>query len=160
MSPAFFFWVVLAIVLVAAELHSIAFFALFGAAGAAAAAIVALIAEDAYALQIAVAIGVAILGIVLVRPYVSKVFESHGPGDRIGGVHGGLISARGVTLDVVGSDVAPAGHVRILGETWLAITAIGAPIPPQTPVIVTAVTGTTLTVRPELAGETAKAEQP
>ncbi len=160
MSPAFFFWIVLAVIFVAAELHSIAFFAIFGAAGSAAAAIVALVAEDAYALQIAVAIAVAVLGVLLVRPYVSKVFESHGPGDRIGGVHGGLISARGVTLDVVGSDVAPTGHVRILGETWLAVTAIGTPIPPQTPVIVTAVTGTTLTVRPQLAGETAKAEQP
>jgi membrane protein implicated in regulation of membrane protease activity len=160
MSPAFFFWVVLAIVLVAAELHSVAFFALFGAAGSAAAAIVALIAEEAYALQIAVAIGVTALGILLVRPYVSKVFERHGTGDRIGGVHGGLISARGVTLDVVGSDTAPAGHVRILGENWLAKTATGPPIPPHTPVIVTAVTGTTLTVRPDNVGEPAKAEQP
>ncbi len=104
MSPAFFFWVVLAVLFVAAELHSIAFFAVFGAAGSVAAAIVALFAEDAYALQIAVAIAVAVLGIVLVRPYVSKAFESHGPNDRIGGVHGGLISARGITIDVVGSD--------------------------------------------------------
>jgi membrane protein implicated in regulation of membrane protease activity len=160
MSPAFFFWVVLAVIFVAAELHSIAFFAVFGAAGSAAAAIVALFAEEAYALQIAVAIGVAVLGVLLVRPYVSKVFESHGPGDRIAGVHGGLIAARGVTLDIVGSDVAPTGHVRILGETWLAVTAIGTPIPPQTPVVVIAVTGTTLTVRPQIDGETAKAEQP
>ena len=160
MSPAFFFWIVLAVIFVAAELHSVAFFAVFGAAGSAAAAIVALVAEDAFVLQIAVAIAVAVLGVVLVRPYVSKVFESHGPSDRIGGVHGGLISARGVTLDIVGSEVAPAGHVRILGENWLAVTAIGQPIPPHTPVIVTAVTGTTLTVRPELAGERAKAEQP
>ena len=94
MSPAFYFWVVLAVIFVAAELHSIAFFAVFGAAGSVAAAIVALFADEAYALQIAVAIVVAVLGVLLVRPYVSKVFESHGPGDRIGGVHGGLISAR------------------------------------------------------------------
>ena len=40
MSPAFFFWIVLAVIFVAAELHSIAFFAIFGAAGSAAAAIV------------------------------------------------------------------------------------------------------------------------
>ena len=160
MSPAFFFWVVLAVLFVAAELHSIAFFAVFGAAGSVAAAIVALFVEEAYALQIAVAIAVAVLGIVLVRPYVSNAFESHGPNDRIGGVHGGLISARGITIDVVGSETAPSGHVRILGETWLAVTAIGEPIPPRTPVIVTAITGTTLTVRPEQHGETAKAEHP
>ena len=62
-------------------------------------------------------------------------------------MHGGLISSRGITLDVVGSDLA-AGHVRILGENWLAVAASDGPIPPETPVIVIAVTGTTLTVRP------------
>src|SRR4051794_31272537 len=84
MSPAFYFWVVLAVLFVAAELHSAAFFAVFGAAGSVAAAIVALFADEAYALQIGIAIVVAVLGVLLVRPYVSKVFESHGPGDRIG----------------------------------------------------------------------------
>ena len=68
MSPAFFFWIVLAVIFVAAELHSIAFFAIFGAAGSAAAAIVALVAEDAYALQIAVAIAVAVLGVAARAP--------------------------------------------------------------------------------------------
>jgi membrane protein implicated in regulation of membrane protease activity len=37
--------------------------------------------------------------------------------------------------------------VRILGEKWLAVTWDGVAIPPDTPVIVTDVTGTTLTVR-------------
>jgi membrane protein implicated in regulation of membrane protease activity len=152
MSPAFYFWIVLALVLVAVELHSVAFFALFGAIGSAAAAIVALVAPDAIAVQIAVAIIVAIIGIALVRPYVAKAFSTRAPGDRIAGVHSGLISARGVTLDVVGSDIA-AGHVRLLGEIWLAITATGEPIPPATPVIVTAINGTTLTVRPDTSTE-------
>jgi inner membrane protein len=145
-SEIFIFWVVLALVLVAIELAALALFAMFGAAGAAAAAVVALIAPDAIALQIGVAIVVAVVGIVLVRPYVSKAFAHHGPDDRIGGVHGGLISARGMTLDEVGGDVV--GHVRILGENWLAVTAEPHPIQPDTPVIVTAITGTTLTVRP------------
>lgn len=147
MSPVLLFWIVLAVVLVAVELHSIAFFALFGAAGAAAAAVVAFLSPDAIALQIVLAIGVGIAGILLVRPYVSQAFAQRGPDQRIAGVHGGLISARGITLDVVGSELA-VGHVRILGENWLAVTAIDGPIAPDTPVIVTAVTGTTLTVRP------------
>jgi len=147
MSPVLLFWIVTAVVLVAVELHSIAFFALFGAAGAAAAAVVAFISPDAIALQIVVAIAVGIVGILLVRPYVSKAFARRGPDQRIGGVHGGLISSRGITLDVVGSDLA-AGHVRILGENWLAVAVSDGPIPPETPVIVVAVTGTTLTVRP------------
>jgi len=43
--------------------------------------------------------------------------------------------------------VDPSGHVRIFGETWLAVTADGSQIPPSTAVIVTNVQGTTLTVR-------------
>jgi membrane protein implicated in regulation of membrane protease activity len=138
-------WIVLAVVLIAVEMHHLAFFAMFGAAGAAAAAVVALIAPSLVPLQIIVAIGVAAVGVVAVRPYMSRAFAHRGPGVRIGGVHGGLVAARGVTLDQVGSDAA--GHVRILGEKWLAVTWDGQPIPPATPVIVTDVTGTTLTVR-------------
>ncbi len=149
MSPVLLFWIVLAVVLVAVELHSVAFFALFGAAGAVAAALVAYISPDAIALQIVVAIAVGIAGILMVRPYVSKAFAQGGSEQRIAGVHGGLISARGITLDVVGSDLA-AGHVRILGENWLAVADGDEPIPPDTAVIVTAVAGTTLTVRPAM----------
>ena len=147
MSPVLFFWIVLAVVLVAVELHSIAFFALFGAAGATAAAVVAAISPDAIVLQIVVAIAVGIAGILLVRPFVSTAFAHRGPDHPIVGVHGGLISARGITLDIVGSGLV-SGHVRILGENWLAVTAGDEFIPPATPVTVTAVTGTTLTVRP------------
>ena len=96
-------------------------------------------------LQIGVAAVVAGAGIAVVRPHVSRAFAPRGPGVRIGGVHGGLISARGVTLDEVRSE--PVGHVRILGERWLAVTWDGEPIQPETPVIVMGVTGTTLTVR-------------
>jgi membrane protein implicated in regulation of membrane protease activity len=56
-----------------------------------------------------------------------------------------LIGSRGLTVDEVKLD--PCGHVRILGETWLAVTADGSKIPPSTAVIVTNVSGTTLTVR-------------
>ncbi len=65
----------------------------------------------------------------------------------IGGVHGGLVGAKGITTDEVGP--LPGGHVRLLGENWLAATATFSPsIPPATHVIVTAVVGTTLTVTP------------
>ena len=69
----------------------------------------------------------------------------HRPEPAIRGVHGGLIGSRGLTVDEVRVD--PCGHVRILGETWLAVTADGSQIPPSTAVIVTNVHGTTLTVR-------------
>ncbi len=140
-------WIVIAVVLVAVELHHLAFFAMFGAAGATAAAVVAVVSPSAVPLQIVVAIAVAGIGVVAVRPYVSRAFAHRGPGVRIGGVHGGLIAARGITLDEVGTEAAP-GHVRLLGEKWLAVAGFGIPIPPETPVIVTSVVGTTLTVRP------------
>lgn len=138
-------WVVIAVVLVAVEMHHLAFYAMFAAAGAVAAAVVAVIAPSFVPLQIGVGVVVAGAGIAVVRPYVSRAFAPRGPGVRIGGVHGGLVSARGVTLDEVTRE--PVGHVRILGERWLAVTWDGTPIQPETPVIVMAVTGTTLTVR-------------
>ncbi len=138
-------WIVIGVVLLAVELHHLAFFAMFGAIGAAAAAVVAVFAPSLVPVQFVVAVGVGALGLTLVRPYMSRAFAHRGPGVSIRGVHGGLVAARGVTIDEVGRDAA--GHVRLLGENWLAVTGFGESIPPATPVIVTSVAGTTLTVR-------------
>lgn len=138
-------WVLIAVALLGFELHHLAFFALFGSVGALAAGLVAAIAPEALLVQLAVGILVSGLGVVLARPRMSRAFAKVGPGVRIGGVHGGLVLARGITLDEVGD--GPAGHVKLLGERWLATSADGTTIPAQTPVIVTQVIGTTLTVR-------------
>lgn len=138
-------WILLCVVLVGVELHHLAFFAMFGAAGAGAAAIVAAFAPSAIVPQVIVAVGVSTAGVALIRPHMSQISARRGPGAAIRGVHGGLVGARGLTLDEVRLD--PSGHVRLLGETWLAVTADGSKIPPSTPVIVTNVVGTTLTVR-------------
>jgi membrane protein implicated in regulation of membrane protease activity len=138
-------WIVIAVLLIAVEMHHLAFYAMFAAAGAVAAALVAVVAPSFVPVQVVVAGSVAGVGMVFVRPYMSRAFAHRGPGVRIGGVHGGLIAARGITLDEVGSDAA--GHVRLLGENWLAVTWDDRPIRPATPVIVMGVTGTTLTVR-------------
>lgn len=140
-------WLFVGVVLVAVEMHHLAFFAMFAAAGAFAAALTAVIVPSAVGLQMLVAIVVAAFGLVVVRPHMSRAFARRGPGVVIGGVHGGLVGARGITIDPVGhhSD----GHVRLLGEKWLAVTeASGHPIPPATRVLVTRVVGTTLTVIP------------
>ncbi len=139
-------WIVISVVLLAVELHHLAFFAMFGAVGAAAAAVVAAVAPSLIPLQISVGVAVASVGVVAVRPYMSRAFAHRGPGVSIGGVHGGLIAAKGMTIDEVGMHTP--GHVLLLGEKWLAITMDDAPIPPDTPVIVSNVVGTTLTVRP------------
>ena len=138
-------WILLCVLLVGAELHHMAFFAIFGAAGSAAAAVVAVVAPSAVILQVAVAVGVSTAGVGLVRPHMSQAFARRGPGSAIRGVHGGLVGARGMTIDEVRLD--PSGHVRLLGENWMAVTSDGSSIPPSTPVIVTSVAGTTLTVR-------------
>ena len=96
-------------------------------------------------IQACVAVAVGTAGVVFVRPQMSEAFARRGPGTTIRGVHGGLIGARGLTVDEVCLDAS--GHVRLLGETWLAVTADETSIPPSTAVIVTNVVGTTLTVR-------------
>jgi membrane-bound ClpP family serine protease len=63
------------------------------------------------------------------------------------GVHGGLVGQEVITVDLVG-DAHRAGHVRLAGERWLAVSATGTAIPADTPVLVTAVEGTTLHVLP------------
>lgn len=140
-------WVLIGVVLLAVEMHHLAFFAMFGAIGALAAAATAVFVPTAIPLQILVAIIVAAVGLVAVRPHMSRAFARRGPGLVIGGVHGGLVGAKGITTDEVGPH--PGGHVRLLGENWLAATAtFSPPIPPATHIIVTAVVGTTLTVTP------------
>jgi inner membrane protein len=140
-------WVVLGVALLLFELHHWAFYALFGAIGALAAALVALAAPNAIALQAAVAIGVSTVGVVGVRPYVSRIVHAHRGGEVARGVHGGLIGQEVLTLDEVGG-AHRAGHVRLAGERWLAISASGEAIAAETPVMVTAVQGTTLVVLP------------
>jgi membrane protein implicated in regulation of membrane protease activity len=61
-------------------------------------------------------------------------------------VHGGLVGQEVVTLDRVSGP--GAGHVRLAGERWLAVSGAGQPIPAGTTVLVTAVDGTTLVVWP------------
>ncbi len=138
-------WIAVAVALIGFELHHLAFFAMFGAVGAVAAALVAVFEPSAYGLQTGVGVVVAGVGLVAARPQVSQAFAKRGPGVSIRGVHGGLVGARGVTLDEVSLD--HRGHVRLLGENWLAMTVDAESIPPATPVIVTQVVGTTLTVR-------------
>lgn len=139
-------WVVLFVVLVLIELHHLAFYSLFVAVGCLAAAVVAVFVPDAIALQAVVAAVVSVAGVVLARPYVSNAFHRHRGGHVATGVHGGIVGQEAWTLDQVGSTHA-AGHVRLAGERWLAITG-GPPIEPGRQVLVTAVRGTTLEVWP------------
>jgi membrane protein implicated in regulation of membrane protease activity len=140
-------WVVLGVVLVAVELHHLAFYALFGAVAAFVAALVAVVAPEAVIAQAVVALGVSAAGIVAVRPFVSRAFHRQQRGAHVAlGVHGGLVGQEVLTLDRIGDPHRP-GHVRLAGERWLAVTG-GEPLPAGTTAIVTEVRGTTLVVWP------------
>jgi membrane protein implicated in regulation of membrane protease activity len=140
-------WVVIGVLLALFELRHLAFYALFGAAGCVGGAIVAGIAPSALPLQGGVAVAIAVAGVVLVRPYVSTAFASRHEGHVAIGVHGGLVGQEALTLDEVADGPQP-GHVRLVGERWLAVSGSGTAIPAHTTVLVTAVQGTTLVVWP------------
>jgi membrane protein implicated in regulation of membrane protease activity len=140
-------WLVIGVVLVLAELRHLAFYLLFVGAGCLAAAAVALVAPSAIGAQAAVAVAVAVAGVTAVRPAMNRAFHQHQGGEVARGVHGGLLGQEALTLDVVG-DVHERGHVRLGGERWLAVSGAGEPIAAGTPVVITAVDGTTLTVWP------------
>jgi membrane protein implicated in regulation of membrane protease activity len=147
-------WLVVGVVLLYFELHHLAFYALFGAIGAFVAAVVAGLTDAGILLQGAVAVLVASIGVVAVRPQMSRVVHRHRGGTVARGVHGGLVGQDAVTLDEVGR-AQHLGHARLAGERWLAVSGNGEIIPPNTEVTVTAVSGTTLTVWPthELFGQ-------
>jgi len=140
-------WIAVGVVLIAVELHHMAFYAMFAALGCFAAAAVASVAPGAVAAQVATAVVVAAAGIVVVRGRVSAAVAHRFEGEHVPGVHGGLIGQEVLTLDVVGG-LDQVGHVRLAGERWRAVSGSDTPIPAGTTVLVTAVRGTTLTVWP------------
>lgn len=141
-------WIVLGVALLLAEMHHMAFFFLFVALGSFAAAIVAGFAPHSYVSQAASIILVAAIGIVIVRPYMSRVFDRSRGGHVARGVHGGLVGQIALALDEIGGELHP-GHVRLVGERWLAISSDASLITKGTTVVVDSVNGTTLTVLPQ-----------
>ena len=111
-------------------------------------AVAALVAPDGYAVQVLALFVVTALGIWLVRPYVSEVYERRHHAVHVAkGVHGGLVGHEAVTLDEVGSGKA-VGRVRFVGERWLAHTVGRQAIRAGERVLIVAVEGTTLLVAP------------
>ncbi len=93
-------WLVLGVILLAVELHHLAFYSLFAAVGCFAAAVVAVFVPDAIPLQLAVAVGVSALGIVAIRPMMSRRFHVRTGAGALGkGVAGTLVGEEVLTLD-------------------------------------------------------------
>ncbi|MGI8664147.1 MAG: NfeD family protein [Acidimicrobiales bacterium] len=141
-------WVVLGIGFLLFELHHLAFYALFVAVGCFAAAAAAVVGPEAYIAQALVASAASVAGVALVRPSLRAAYVRRHPGALVSrGVHGGLIGQEAMTLDEIG-DAHAVGHVRLVGERWLAVSESGTTIAAGTTVIITAVRGTTLVVWP------------
>lgn len=154
--PIYAIWFVAALALLVLELASTTFFSIFLAVGAFAAGLLAFVVPDsAVWIQAVLAIAVAMLGVVVGRPFLRQRLRRQGEPPLTPGVHGGFVGQRALGLDDIGDELHP-GHVRLAGETWLAFSADHLLIPSGAPVIVTAVRGTTLVVRP--AGAPAAAE--
>jgi membrane protein implicated in regulation of membrane protease activity len=146
--PVSVIWILVALALVAVELHNAAFYAIFMAAGAFVAAFVAwLLPDGSVGVQALVAVVVAMLGTLFFRPMLYQRFRRPYAGVVSRGVAGGLVGDVALTADEVG-DVLHPGHVTLAGERWLAFTEGPGPIPAGVGVAVTAVRGTTLVVAP------------
>ena len=135
-------WIVGAAVLLGIEVHTTAFYAVFIAAGLAAAAIVDL-AGGALWLQLVTIGGVSVLGVTAARPPLLRLMNQGREELDLKGVHE-IVGQKAITLDVVG-DVHHPGHAMLAGERWLAVSEHGD-LPPDQPVTVAAVRGTTLVV--------------
>jgi membrane protein implicated in regulation of membrane protease activity len=147
MEP-YLIWFIAALALLVLELASTTFYSIFLAFGAFAAGLLAFfVPSSAIWIQATVAIVVAMVGVVLGRPFLSRRLRRHGEPPLTPGVHGGFVGQRALPTDEVGDELHP-GHVRLAGETWLAYSESHEPIAKGVPVIVTAVRGTTLVVRP------------
>jgi membrane protein implicated in regulation of membrane protease activity len=141
-------WFIAALALLVLELATTTFYSIFLAVGAFAAGLVAFfVPSSPIWVQALVAIAVAFAGVVLGRPFLSSRLRRQGEPPLTPGVHGGFVGQRALALDEIGEELHP-GHVRLAGEVWLSFTDDKTPIATGAPVIVTAVRGTTLVVRP------------
>ncbi len=148
-SMFFGLWVALTVAFIFLEVHTQAFYALFVALGAAAAAIAAILNGSLWVQGILFAL-LAIGGSALIRPALRARFDHSVPISKFRGIQGsadGLVGQPAITLDTVGDEHHP-GHALFAGDRWLAVTDTTEPLPAQVRVVVVAVRGTTLLVRP------------
>ncbi|HSP65322.1 MAG TPA: NfeD family protein [Candidatus Deferrimicrobium sp.] len=149
-SMFFGLWVTLTVAFIVLEVHTQAFYAVFVALGAAAAAIAAVAGGELW-LQGALFAVLSVGGWTLVRPSLRTRFDRAVPIAKFRGIQAsadGLVGQPAVTLDTVGDEHHP-GHALFANDRWLAVTDTAEPLPADVPVVVVAVRGTTLLVRPQ-----------
>lgn len=140
----FLFWLLFAIALLGAEAVTLALFALFIALGALAAMLISL-ATDSVALQVAVFSVVSLGSVLVVRPPLMRAVQRH-RGDSRPDMQT-VVGQTALTVGSIGDEHHP-GHCLLSGEQWLAVTDQTQPIGGDAQVVVIAIRGTTLLVRP------------
>ncbi|MDQ6746594.1 MAG: NfeD family protein [Candidatus Dormibacteraeota bacterium] len=138
-------WLAAAVVLLIAEVMTTAFFAIFLAVGAAVAGVVAAATGNVLLEVLAFAI-VSVGGVAVGREPLMRRVSNHGQLPLLPGV-GQLVGQVAITVDAIGDEHHP-GHAQLAGERWLAVTDMPEPLAPSQEVVVVAVRGTTLLVRP------------
>lgn len=138
-----FLWLALFLAFLAAEAATTAFFAMFVALGALGALVVAAVGADVW-VQAVVFAAVAAAGVAGLRPLVADRLHARRLPAALPGAQG-PVGQTAMTLDVVGDEHHP-GHALLGGERWLAVTDSSDSLPPDHPVIVIGVHGTTLHV--------------
>lgn len=132
-------WVVVAILFGIAEVASFAFYAAFLALGALTAAVAAALGAGTV-VQAVVFLVVAVLGIGLVRPIATRM---RGP-QLVSGA-GSMIGQEVIIVEPILGPHQP-GHVTIAGESWLAESVDGSPVPGGATVKIVEIRGLTLLV--------------
>lgn len=138
-------WLAAALALLVAEVVTTAFFAIFLALGAAVAGIVAAV-TGSLSLEVVVFAIVSIGGAVVGRPPLMRMVHHRNQMPLLPGV-GQLVGQMAIVADSIGDEHHP-GHAVIAGERWLAVTDMPDPLLVNQQVVVVAVRGTTLLVRP------------
>ncbi|MDQ6846584.1 MAG: hypothetical protein M3019_03230 [Candidatus Dormibacteraeota bacterium] len=145
----FIAWLAITLAFIAVEVHTQAFYALFVALGAAGAALTDLAGGSLWLQGLVFAV-LTIGGLSLVRPVVVSRIQHATPLQKFRGIAAsadGLVGQPAITLDTVGDEHHP-GHALFANDRWLAVTDTMEPLPANVPVVVVAVRGTTLLVRP------------
>lgn len=132
-------WVIVAILFGIAEVASLAFYAAFLALGALSAAAAAALGAG-IVLQAVVFLGVALLGIGLVRPIATRMRAP----TLVSGA-GAMIGQEVIVVQPILGPHQP-GHVTIGGESWLAESIDGSPIHEGATVKIIEIRGLTLLV--------------
>jgi len=121
------FWVVVALAFAVGEVLTLAFFAVFLCVAALGAAAAAGTGGDLLVQAIVFAI-LAVVGLVVARPPLLRLmhYRRRGTPTTLSGAQE-MIGRTGLVTDPI-KGPHQAGHVKIMGERWPAVTADGSPV--------------------------------